>query len=133
MTGQRGLIIAVCALSIVVAFVSGVAATLWVKRGDATAHPSVAQPGSPQQGQSGADANDPKANLPVAQQTADPQQTAGVFINDVEVAAEQLAELQRIYGRQPPPGRYWYDETSGLYGAWGYETAGYIYPGHRFG
>src|SRR5688572_12559213 len=130
MTGQRGLIIAVCALSIVVAFVSGVAATLWVKRGDAAPH---ALSGGPLQGERAVDANDPKANLPVAQQTAEAEPTAAVFINDVEVSADQLAELQRIYGRQPPPGRYWYDERSGLYGMWGHETAGYIYPGHSFG
>src|SRR5688572_25190130 len=132
MISQRNLLIAGFALSIVVAFVSGVAATRWILRDQAASQTPGAQLSGPQQDQVGAESNDPKANLPAAP-TADPQQTAGVFINNVEVSADQLAELQRIYGRQPPPGRYWYDERSGLYGMWGHETAGYIYPGHSFG
>jgi hypothetical protein len=127
MTSQRAPIIALFALSIAVAFFTGVGATLWFKRGDSAT--AVAQPTTPPPGQN----TDPKAGLPAAPADAGAQPSAAVFINDVQVTAEQLDELQRIYSRQPPPGRYWYDEKSGLYGAWGYETAGYIYPGHRFG
>ncbi|MDP3768338.1 MAG: PDZ domain-containing protein [Dehalococcoidia bacterium] len=59
--------------------------------------------------------------------------STGVLINGKLVTAEQLRELQATYGAVPPPGRYWYDARSGLYGMWGREAAGVIRPGHRLG
>jgi hypothetical protein len=55
-----------------------------------------------------------------------------IFVNQKEASREQLEELKRMYGMAPPAGRYWYDSRSGLYGAWGFEAAGYIRPGHIF-
>jgi hypothetical protein len=71
------------------------------------------------------------APAPAATATKPPE--AGVFINQKAVTQAQLAELKQLYGAAPPPGRYWYDARSGLYGNWGHEAAGYIRPGHEFG
>ena len=61
------------------------------------------------------------------------QESTGVFVNQKELSAEQMQDLLRLYGSAPPKGRYWYDQRSGLFGYWGYESAGYIRPGHNFG
>ncbi len=56
-----------------------------------------------------------------------------VYINEKLLTSEQLLELQQTYRATVPPGRYWYDQRSGLYGYWGYEAAGLIRAGHKFG
>ncbi|MBI2372131.1 MAG: hypothetical protein HYV08_18185 [Deltaproteobacteria bacterium] len=58
---------------------------------------------------------------------------AGVVINGRPPHPEQLRQLQQLYGAAPPPGAYWYDRVSGLYGPWGRESLGFILPGHDFG
>jgi len=65
--------------------------------------------------------------------TSQKSPSTGILINGRLVSAEQLGELKAIYGAVPPPGRYWYDARSGLYGLWGREAAGVIRPGHNFG
>jgi hypothetical protein len=60
-------------------------------------------------------------------------QSTGIFVNEKELSKEQVDALKQMYGAAPPPGRYWYDPRSGLYGYWGREAAGYIRPGHDFG
>ena len=64
---------------------------------------------------------------------ASQSQGTNVVINEKEVSSQQIAALTQMYGAAPPPGRYWYDPRSGLYGYWGREAAGYIRPGHAFG
>lgn len=56
-----------------------------------------------------------------------------VAINDQVLSSQQLSELERMYGKQPPPGHYWYDPVCGLYGLMGQPSAGFLYPGHEFG
>lgn len=63
----------------------------------------------------------------------DQGQSTGIFINEKEISADQVAQLKQTYGAAPPAGKYWYDPRSGLYGYWGREAAGYIRPGHEFG
>ncbi len=58
---------------------------------------------------------------------------SGVFINDRELSADQLAGFEATYGSAPPAGRFWYDPFSGAWGAYGRETAGFILPGHDLG
>jgi hypothetical protein len=98
-----------------------VAVTLLVVRGKSS-EPATAVAG----GSAGA------ANASLASGSAQGQST-GVFINEKEVAQSQIDELKQTYGAAPPPGHYWYDSRSGLYGYWGREAAGYIRPGHNFG
>ena len=56
----------------------------------------------------------------------------GVFINQQEITQQQWEAIKRLYGAAPP-GHYWYDARSGLYGKVGFEAAGYINPGLDFG
>src|SRR5262245_53943474 len=73
-----------------------------------------------------AQAPEPVRVQPVAQSSGG----TGVFINQREITPQQLAAIKQTYGQAAPPGRYWYDPRSGLYGVWGREAAGYIRPGH---
>ena len=61
------------------------------------------------------------------------EQGSGIFINGTELTTDQVQELRATYGAVAPPGQYWYDARSGLWGLWGHEAAGFIRPGHRFG
>jgi len=64
---------------------------------------------------------------------ADSTKSSGIFINNRELTAKQVAEIKRIYMFVAPPGRYWYDTRSGLWGLMGHEAAGFLNPGHDFG
>jgi hypothetical protein len=61
------------------------------------------------------------------------QGSSGIFVNGHELTPRQVEELRGIYGYTAPPGRYWYDPRSGLFGAMGREAAGFMRPGHDFG
>jgi hypothetical protein len=61
------------------------------------------------------------------------QQTTGVFINGRQLTPQQMQEIRATYGFAAPPGRYWYDARSGLFGLMGWEAAGFMHPGHDFG
>jgi hypothetical protein len=56
-----------------------------------------------------------------------------VVINGRALSKEQLAEFESIYQLRPLPGSYWYDATSGLYGAAGFPAYGFLRAGHDFG
>jgi hypothetical protein len=58
---------------------------------------------------------------------------AEIVINGKVLTASQLTELGIIYGSRPKAGNYWYDTKSGLYGAVGYPTSGFMRAGHDFG
>lgn len=65
-------------------------------------------------------------------------QDEGVFVNGRPVTAEQIQLALQTMGIQPgaatiPPGRYWYDGTSGLWGMEGGPTVGQIFPGLELG
>jgi hypothetical protein len=64
--------------------------------------------------------------------TAQTTRGTGVFINQREITQQQWAAIKHLYGAAPP-GHYWYDARSGLYGKVGFEAAGYIHPGLDFG
>ena len=59
--------------------------------------------------------------------------TEKVMINGITLSHSQVAELKNIYGVEPPPGNYWYDTKSGLYGVMGFPAYGLMYAGHDFG
>jgi membrane-associated protease RseP (regulator of RpoE activity) len=77
----------------------------------------VAQPGS----------------LPAEQDGVQARTRTGIFINGQEITPAQVQQLRATYGYVAPPGRYWYDSASGLYGVMGREAAGFMMPGHDFG
>ena len=56
-----------------------------------------------------------------------------LVINDIKLNIDQLAEIEKIYGIKPKPGKYWYDTKSGLYGVVGYPAYGFMLAGHQFG
>lgn len=128
MSENRSLWIVVVTLSFITGAAVGVAGTLFSMRDsspatgstDATPQATPSVPGSAPASATAAPA-------------AQAEQGTGVFINQKPVPQAQLDELKKLYGAAPPPGRYWYDPRSGLYGNWGYEAAGYIRPGHDFG
>jgi hypothetical protein len=57
----------------------------------------------------------------------------GVFVNGRELTRAQVAQLLLTYGSVAPPGYYWYDSRSGLWGLEGREPLGFLMPGHNFG
>ncbi len=59
--------------------------------------------------------------------------STGIFINGRELTPQQIQEIRMTYGFVAPPGRYWYDAKSGLWGVMGREAAGFLRPAHDFG
>jgi hypothetical protein len=59
--------------------------------------------------------------------------SGGIKINGVALTLAQISELEQRYGVKPRAGEYWYDSTSGLYGAVGYSSYGFMLAGHDFG
>ena len=56
-------------------------------------------------------------------------QTAVIIVNDVQLSQAQIISYQIAV----PAGRYWYDPVSGLWGAEGGPSAGYIAPNLSLG
>ncbi len=61
------------------------------------------------------------------------QSSTGIFVNERELTPQQVQQIKSLYMFVAPPGRYWYDERSGLWGMMGREPAGFLRPGHDFG
>ena len=51
-----------------------------------------------------------------------------VIINGITVPKDKITSLEHTYGVPIQPGRYWYDKTSGLWGAEGSPLMGQIVP-----
>jgi class 3 adenylate cyclase len=64
---------------------------------------------------------------------AQQQSIPAISFNGRVLSAQQTLEMRTIYGEAAPPGRYWYDPVSGLYGVWGRGPTGFLRAGHDFG
>ena len=42
-----------------------------------------------------------------------------VIINGLALSAQQIMEMEEVYGAKPLPGNYWEESNRGLYGAGG--------------
>jgi hypothetical protein len=60
---------------------------------------------------------------------AAPAQETGILINGLPLSAEEVAS----YGVDLPPGRYWYDQVSGLWGVEGGPSLGQVVAGMPLG
>jgi len=123
--------VAIVALSGVSLVAVTVATTLWLTRSESTQEPVQKPPSvstTPQ-----ANSAPPIQTMGARTAGTNDAQSTGVFINEGELSVAQLQLLRQSYGAVPPKGKYWYDTRSGLYGYWGFESAGYIRPGHDFG
>jgi hypothetical protein len=130
MSQNKGLMIAVVVLGVVAVAAVATSITLLMTRSNGAA---PAQP-LPQQNKTASSDNPARPETPaVAPIVETAKETSGVFINEKEISQGQVDDLKRTYGAVPPKGHYWYDSRSGLYGYWGFESAGYIRPGHDFG
>jgi hypothetical protein len=58
---------------------------------------------------------------------------ADVIVNGVRLDDSTRQALERAYGVPIKPGRYWYDQVSGVWGVEGGPAAGQIHPGLRLG
>ena len=72
-------------------------------------------------------------SAPDAGAAAVPGQDGLVIINGRPLSESQIQQLRTTYGSVAPPGRYWYDSRSGMWGLEGHEAAGLVRPGHDFG
>ncbi len=59
--------------------------------------------------------------------------SAAVLVNQRALSADQVAQIEQAYGVKIPPGGYWYDPVSGLWGNWGAPPSGQILPGFDLG
>ena len=58
---------------------------------------------------------------------------SAIIVNGVPLTAETVIALQRLYPVAIPPGRYWYDGFSGVYGIEGAPVTGQMLPGLGLG
>ncbi len=56
-----------------------------------------------------------------------------VKINGGVLSDQLITEIEQAYGANPLPGNYWYDTYSGLYGAVGYPSFGFMLAGDEIG
>src|SRR5687767_9143851 len=57
----------------------------------------------------------------------------GIIVNGAVLPPETVQQLQQVYPVNVPPGRYWYDAVSGVWGREGEPVAGQMMPGLRLG
>ncbi len=125
----------------------------WQAKRQPQAAAAVTPPAVPQKAEQGAPAPQARPVPPAAQQKPDeaaqqaplspvntsnqagtvPAASGSVVVNGRSLSQQQVQELAAAYGAAPPPGRYWYDTKSGLWGYEGREAFGYIRPGYDFG
>lgn len=58
---------------------------------------------------------------------------ASIIVNGEALPPETVQQLQQVYPVNVPPGRYWYDAISGVWGREGEPVAGQMMPGLRLG
>jgi len=60
-----------------------------------------------------------------------PQHAEGYYVNQRLLKSKDIAALQETFGPMPP-GQYWYDTESGMWGLWGQAAAGFVEAGLSF-
>ena len=56
-----------------------------------------------------------------------------ISINGRVLSAQDIVDIEQVYGVEPIAGSYWYDALSGAFGTMGGPVMGVMYPGHDFG
>jgi hypothetical protein len=59
--------------------------------------------------------------------------TTSLYVNGTALTTDEIQSIEKKYGVQLVPGKYWYDKNSGAWGIDGGPTVGFVMPGLNVG